>query len=191
MSGPQRSPSMPNQQPHVNHRDFTYQGKTYTLGHLNGFDFTYTSVDPKTKTISSYDVRVLFDDHCYTKGVPQGESYDVAAYVSETVREVRVFDPDRYQLSLMLPALVKDLLNQTCYFGDQDNFVTIDLSTGEKYNVYFTVSKVERRGGLRLRVQSAYVRTQQDKLQKVAFGLILRNVRDNKPLKPPHPHRPR
>lgn len=142
-------------------------------------------MDPRNGEVVSYEVRVLFDDHCYTKGVPRGDPYDPAAYVSETVKEVRVFDPARYQLSLMLPALVKDLLNRQCYFGDQDNFVTIDLSTGDKYNVYFAVSKIGKRGGLRLRIQSAYVRSQQDKLQKVNFGLILRNIRENKALKPP------
>lgn len=178
-------PFMSQQPPHVNHQDFEYQGKLYTLGHLNGFDVTYQTTDPKTNAPLTFDVRVLFDDHCYTSGVPQGDPYDQDAYVSETVREVRVFDPKRYQLSLSLPALVKNLLNLTCYFGDQDNFVTIDLTSGEKYNVYFAVSKVGKRGGLRLRIQSAYVRPRDDKLQKIKFGLILRNVRDNKVLKAP------
>ncbi len=175
----------PNTPPHVNHPDFTHQGQRYTLGHLNGFDHTYTSVDPKTSAPASYAVRVLFDDHCYTKGVALGEPYDLALFISQTVREVRVFDPQRYQLSLLLPALVKDLLNRQCYFGEQENFVTVDLSTGEKYNVYFSLSKMGKRAGLRLRVQSAYLREQQDKLQKVRFGLLLRNTQHNIPTHPP------
>ncbi|CAM3754563.1 hypothetical protein [Deinococcus frigens] len=175
----------PNTPPHVNHPDFTHQGKRYTLGHLNGFDHTYTSVDPKTSASASYAVRVLFDDHCYTKGVALGEPYDPALFISQTVREVRVFDPQRYQLSLLLPALVKDLLNRQCYFGEQENFVTVDLSTGEKYNVYFSLSKTGKRAGLRLRVQSAYLREQQDKLQKVRFGLLLRNAQHNITTRPP------
>jgi hypothetical protein len=175
----------PNTPPHVNHPDFTHQGKRYTLGHLNGFDHTYTSVDPKTSAPASYAVRVLFDDHCYTKGVALGEPYDPALFISQTVREVRVFDPQRYQLSSLLPALVKDLLNRQCYFGSQENFVTVDLSTGEKYNVYFSLSKTGKRAGLRLRVQSAYLREQQDKLQKVRFGLLLRNTQHNIPTRPP------
>jgi len=96
---------------------------------------------------------------------------------------MRIFSLERYQLSFMLPDLVRGLLDRACYFGDQDNFFTVDLSTGEKYNVYFVVSKVEKRGGLRLRIQSAYLRPRVDRLQKVRFGLILRGVRDNRPVR--------
>lgn len=178
--------SAPRRPPHVNHRDFVYRGKTYTLGHLNGFDFRYEWPDAKTGGVTTFDVRVLFDDHCSTSGVPLGQPVDPAAVVSRTVREVRVFDPQRYQLSLALPELVKTLLARACYFGDQDNFFTIDLATGAKYNVYFAVFKTEKRGGLNLRIQSAYLRPREDKRQKVSFGLILRGVRDNRPVKPPH-----
>ena len=173
------------QAPHVNHADVFYQGQIYPLSHLNGFDFSYGGLDTASGQITSFDVRVLFGDHCYTSGVPHAEAYDPAAVVSRSVREVRVLSLERYRLSHMLPELVRGLMDRPCYFGDQDNFFTIDLSTGEKYNVYFTVSKVEKRGGLRLRIQSSYLRPRVDRLQKVRFGLILRGVRDNRPVKPP------
>ena len=123
--------------PHVNHADFVYQGQTYALSHLNGFDHRYEGIDTATGQVTSFDVRVLFDNHCFTSGVPHNASYDPAAMVSRSVREVRIFSPERYELSRLLPALVRGLLDRPCYFGDQDNFFTVDLSTGEKYNVYF------------------------------------------------------
>ena len=44
----------PNTPPHVNHRDFSHQGKRYTLGHLNGFDHSFP-------TRRSSDLKLLSD----------------------------------------------------------------------------------------------------------------------------------
>lgn len=104
--------------PHVNHPDIVYQGRTYSLSHLNGFDHRYEGTDTSTGQVTSFDVRVLFDDHCYTSGVSHDASYDTATVVSRSVREVRIFSPERYELSRLLPDLVRGLLDRTCYFGD-------------------------------------------------------------------------
>lgn len=179
------TPDMSRPSLHPDHADFSVQGKTYTLGHLNSFDVTFEGLDPSTGGETRFDVRVSFDDHCYTVGIDPNEPHDPAAVVSRTGHQVRLFDPKRYALSRTLPNLIKSLMTRTCYFGDQDNFVTIDLSSGEKYNVYFQVFKAADRPRLRLSVRSAYIREQQDKLGRVAFGLILKNTQQGKRLRPP------
>lgn len=170
------------QRQHVRYGDFSYKGKTYTLGHLNDFDHKYYWSNSKTGQMSIFNVRVMFDDHCFTNGVSHQAIYDRATYISHTVDEIRIFDASRYQLSLGLPKIIKGLIDMQCYFGDQDNFFSVETSSGQNYNIYFVVSRDGRT--LRLRIQSAYIRSQIDSLEKVRFGLILRNTRDGKHTKP-------
>lgn len=57
------------------------------------------------------------------------------------MRELRIFNQERDELFRLMPDLVRGLLDRPWWFGDQDNFFMVNLSTGEKYNVYSVVSK--------------------------------------------------
>ena len=123
-----------------------------------------------------YDVEVSYSDHCYTK--------------SQAGRTERVFDEERYNLSLTLPLIIESLMQMPCSFaGRSGNFFTISHENYE-YEVYFKVFKPKGCKDLKLEVKSAYVRNLADygtlrpKWKPVKFRTILYNVSHNKELHP-------
>lgn len=134
--------------------------------------------------------------HCFTRGlnIHAGEELrhiDSDLHYSDS-RETRIFSFARYKLSFNLPDIAKSVSERPCYHTGKGNFFVIDLvgSNGEKleYEVYFQVSR-ERRGLLKLFVQSAYARDErhssQPKKKKIGFFVIAQNIQSNKPINIP------
>ena len=151
-------------------------GDRYDISHLERQVVEYvqhaTAKDPERR----YRVEVTYSDHCYTKGRPDGG---------------RLFDPERYEQSKQLPKIVAALMSRECHHTGRTNFVTFDIDKTRTYEVYFEVFK---RGGLRLRVQSAYIRdaggaANRPRRAKINFHTILYNVLNDRAIHPPRQKR--
>ena len=68
---------------------FIYQGKTYTLGHLDEYEFTVEDTDGVERRIA-----VTFSDHCFTRTPAPGE--DQALSYPSSDRQPGHFCFDRY-----------------------------------------------------------------------------------------------
>ena len=84
-------------------------------------------------------------------------------------------------------------MTRECHHTGKSNFVTFDLGEGKTYEVYFEVFKKD---GLKIRVQSAYIRSEnreegQPKRAKIKFMTILYNIQNEKPIHPPQQKRRR
>lgn len=142
-----------------------------------------------------YKFIVEFGLHCFTKGpnLHQGKSlddFDKKLHYSDT-RETRIFCFTRYELSKELPAIAQSINQNPCYNTGKGNFFTLKMvgvsGREEEYEVYFKVSR-ERKGLLRLYVESAYTRdanydSSQPAKRKINFFVIAHNIQANKPIK--------
>lgn len=161
----------------------TIDGTTYPLGHLRSFLHTFTGVDSKDGTQRSFQVQVVFTDHCYSREPAADEEPYEDEIVIENDREFRVFDRKRYSMSFALPQAIKNLMGNRCFFGDRNNYFFIRLENGEQFHVFFQVSRTGR-NRLLMRVQSAHQTRQKTDLQSVQFGGILKGTLEGHPPRP-------
>ncbi|MFC4298857.1 hypothetical protein ACFO0J_12465 [Castellaniella hirudinis] len=128
-------------------------GDVYPLNHLHPFRF------PLELERGPVTISVAFAMHCFTRGI---QSEDTSGDMYQDAREKRTFCPERYQLSRLLPRLVRDLASASCRFAKSGNYVTVeavDLNGNRRvYGVFFNVRQWKHEGGPRilLTVQSAY-----------------------------------
>jgi hypothetical protein len=131
--------------------------------------------------------------HCFTRGIQRGETVDPNLLYRDS-REERVFDLDRYALSLDLPKIVEGLGTRKCFHSGKGNFFTVQVVQGNggrgDYEVYFTVSCS---GGISLYVQSAYIRDaghkgsrgSRPRSKPIGFYIILFNTLNGKAIRAP------
>ena len=62
--------------------------------------------------------------HCFTHSVRDGESYS-SDLEYRYGNETRVFDEERYDLSKLLPEIVRTISDRKCYHAKDRNFFTI------------------------------------------------------------------
>ncbi|OZB05561.1 MAG: hypothetical protein B7X54_05035 [Idiomarina sp. 34-48-12] len=107
-------------------------------------------------------------------------------------RETRIFCFDRYQLSFLLPDIVKVINQKKCFHTGKGNFFIIEVPNNDgkplEYEIYFNVARANG-GRFRLFVESAFVRddehqSSQPKKNKINFFVIAHNRQKNKPIKP-------
>jgi len=166
-------------------------GKTYSLAHLHPFRFTCELRTANSHTTRTIAINVGFSLHVFTCAL---ERAGITAEKYWDDRECRAFDPQRYEASFFLEALVRTLAARKCYFAKNDNFVTIETAgalPGHEYRVFFT-TRADRASAdtVTLIVQSAYFRrTDQWRgdLQRkpVRFPVILSNTLSGRPLREP------
>jgi len=168
-------------------------GNIYDLSHLDEFDFDFVVPAKDGKPEQVYRINVLFSMHCFTRGIREGESYHYELTYSDN-RETRLFDEQRYRLSLRLPDIIRNIGGRQCFHTGHGNFFTVeavsDDGNSEKYWIYFKMSRGSKRSGLNLYVESAYV---QNKIQQqrprprkpIRFSVIAYNVVAGKPIKEP------
>jgi len=144
----------------VQWKPFIHNGQTYDLSHLHPSVHFYFQPAKGLLPPRGYRVNILYSLHCFTRS-GAGETIDPALEYGDD-RETRVFDFRRYNLSLQLPAIVKNLMGAKCFEADRDNFFTLhvvdDQGNNVDYEVYFKASKSSINGTLNLFVQSAYPR---------------------------------
>lgn len=137
-----------------------FQGQLYTFEHLKpiilGLDLVINRVD---QTIRIF---VTFGCHCFT------EEFDSSKHREEHVyrylRELRAFDPLRYQCSKHLPTVMQTLLNGLIYRSDKSytyvSQIVIDSPNGPKpYSIFFSLERMgsDNAVDLKLYVKSAYI----------------------------------
>jgi hypothetical protein len=163
------------------------------LSHLTSFAHTYNFPAKNDHPTASFEVRIVFSDHCYTKGYPTESVSDRSHVVSEGIGangkiEARVFDDSRYQDSLTLPNVVKTLHQRIYSFGRNDNFFTITVGSGKKRYVFFTASKYSS-GKIILKIESVHDRVGQIEINKADFFVILSDASQGR-IARPRPTRP-
>jgi hypothetical protein len=159
----------------VQWKPFVHNEQTYDLGHLHPSLCSYFQPAKGSNPPRGYRVNVLYSLHCFTRE-GAGETVDPLMQYNDD-RETRTFDFRRYNLSLQLPEIIKNLMGAKCYEADRGNFFTVHVADEQgnsiDYEVYFTASKSSTAGLINLFVQSAYPRD-------VAY-------RSNRPKKHPKP----
>jgi hypothetical protein len=176
----------------VKWRQFTYQGASYDLSHLDPFEWQYTAKAGEKRPERTYKFHVTFSMHCFSRNPRDGEQVAADLWYFGP-KENRVFCFDRHELSHRLPEIIRGLGDRVCWHTHHGNFFTIELTTekGEEveYEIYFDVTRATRRGWLNLIVESAYVRTEeyestQPKKRKIRLEIIAYKRQQNKPIRP-------
>lgn len=135
-----------------------FEGPYFTLNHLHPFRFTLDMEATKISPARSVQVHVGFGLHTFTRNPKSG---DLPHSFYSDDREKRVFDEERYELSLRLPEIVRSWPEgrPPCSRAKDENYVSIDLGSGDRYAVFFNVKRwtaIDKNSVL-LVVQSAYL----------------------------------
>ncbi|MEO8460651.1 MAG: hypothetical protein ABI451_08990 [Dokdonella sp.] len=170
---------------------YSRRGTVFPLNHLHPFRYEVTipasEKDPKRVVM----VHVGFALHTFTR---ERDSSTPSEEVYSDDRESRMFDDVRYELSKLLPEIIRSLGRRHCAFAKQDNYVTVEATmfSGEtvNYGVFFNLKRWKERGPMAvlLVVQSAYVinvAKRSPAQGKITFrSLLLHALRGTKPRKP-------
>jgi hypothetical protein len=129
------------------------EGEAIDLSHLEPFEFLVLPIGfERDATIS-----VRFHDHCFS------ESYDPAKHSSvirsnqASASEIRAFSREWYELSKLLPDIVRQMDGQKIASTREGNMVKVTLQSGQTYPVFFTMRRAGKRR-VDLFVVSAYVK---------------------------------
>lgn len=142
---------------------FHHDGTVYDLSHLDPSVVYYVQAGTDTVAAKVYKVNVIYTQHCFTRDLPRAGPYD-KTLVHRDGKEVRLFDVARWELSKLLPGIVRTLAERSCQHAKENNFVTVEAVTEEskavEYDIFFVASKAMRPGFINLVIQSAYIREQ-------------------------------
>jgi hypothetical protein len=132
----------------------TIQGVTYTLDHLEPFEF-----ELQTAT-QIHKVAVRFRCHCFTEELTAHHTPDFS-YVHDG--ENRAFDVDRYTLSQLLPQMVQTLGNRSVYLSQSSNYFILRQNPIQGYSgpylVFFNVIKAKKAAyDVVMNIESAYMK---------------------------------
>jgi len=164
------------------HPPLLVRGQAYDLAHLDPFRFEVSS----TKVPRPLRINVRFTNHCFS------EAFDPTRHpVDEPVisdgRRRRAFCPDRYDLSLRLPTLMRGLADSTTRVHEtaaRRNWMYAAIIkvpvAGTRYQIFFEMRRTspERRRlqDLDMVVESAYAanptRPEPNILGPVRFALL-------------------
>jgi len=172
---------------------FIYDRKAYDLNHLHPCELIITQEAKNNKPEKIYYLDVTFSIHCFSRKKIRNETIENELLYKDS-RESRIFCFDRYKLSKNLPKIIEKLQEKKCYHTTHGNYFTIDLTDNdgikEDYEVYFVVSKSNKKGRLNLYVQSAYIRNKTQKNKRkpkksIRFDIIVHNTFVKKTIKKP------
>jgi hypothetical protein len=138
-------------------------------------------------------IRAHFTSHCYTEAyAPELHGPDWEALRDEN-NLLRAFCPDRYKLSLQLPALIANLPDNKKVHGTGEgrNYVHVVNLSGRAspYEIYFRLRRAAGNdtADLRLTVESAYCRDGLSKLRKrpnsMRFAVLAHKIATGKPVR--------
>jgi hypothetical protein len=164
------------------HPPLRIRGEIYDLSHLDPFQFEVSS----TKVPRPLRINVRFTNHCFS------EAFDPAKHLSDEPvipdgQRRRAFCPDRYDLSLRLPALIQGLGEPAAFVHEtaaRRNWMYAALVevpiAGTRYQIFFELRRAipERRRlqDLDMIVESAYPadpnRPEPNILGPVRFALL-------------------
>ncbi len=159
------------------------EGKPLDLTHLEPFEFV---VMPAKHTVDA-TVSVHFHDHCFTETFDPKRHTTFIVTNQASKHEQRAFNPERYELSKHLPAIIRGLDNHRIASTREGNLVKVTLQDGTTYPMFFTLKKEGARR-VRMFVVSAYpwdgankVPTTGEMKFNLAVAKILQGQRPNFP----------
>lgn len=171
-------------------------GVSYDLSHVHPFFFVHrieaVSGKPGRPGRAAREVRlyVTFSHHCFTQSLEKVASYR-DHHIYRGNGEDRCFCSQRWELSKLLPQLIRDLPTRRSYHTRHHNYLTIEAMSGGSvghYTVYFRASK-SKTADVDMFIESAYVRFDTPHLQrgawKMGFNAILAHVLDDRIPHPP------
>lgn len=166
-----------------------HEGEAYCLEHLHPQCVEYVIPPAKNAPERRFQVAVSYGLHCFTRNQKEGEVVHEAGWYADS-REKRVFCLERWQLSKMLPEVVRTLGGRKCLHTGREEFVTLKVVEGERtfdYAIFFILSKSSAQGiDMNLFIVSAHERFNALKYTKpIRFGIILMNRYQGKKIKPP------
>ena len=150
-------------------------GRDHDLQHLLDSELSFVIGATKYYREISASMLVQYGSHCVSKGPRHGEQFDFArlgrdrVIVDEKGYE-RCFSLDRYEWSMRLPSIIESLSSgRPCFFTNRGNWLSIEMldSLGRRqvYEVYFNLTRPSS-NFLRLYVESAYVRTGENRVRR-------------------------
>lgn len=147
-------------------------GNHYDLSHLSPMEIEAVNDVPR--------LFVRFSVHCVSKDLGPGETPNHADFRDEH-DQPRVFDLDRYKLSLKLPGILATIHRRKCLFTDGPNYMVVEVLTGEQrreYEIYFTLKRDAKVSGrLSMFVQSAFCRDNAHRPNRPRQRAGRRNIR--------------
>lgn len=186
-------------------KPFIYEGQVYDLNHLASFSHEYiqAACNKTGAPEKRYRCIIEFSGHCFTKSpnIRKQESLDDFSIelhyelnTQKNVKETRIFCFERYQCSLQLPNIIKELDKRKCFFTSADDkFLTVEITsqTGEiqNYEIYFSLKKSNHpHYDVHIYINSAYIRsgvTVANKRKSIKLFTLLHNTLTGKRIKKP------
>lgn len=140
--------------------NFTRNGVTYDLAHLDAVRFVYTRPASEFAKEKKVRIHLSFSDHCFTDHHGQDDSW---IYPNARSNGERYFCETRYKLSKHLPDLIRKILDWNAYLlltfqrHREQFFYVEDEFLGETYRVFLEVSSPKANyADVRIDVKSAY-----------------------------------
>lgn len=132
---------------------FRHKGQIYDPSHLNDFIFPYHF------GFAIYRIRVSFSCHCFTKALDNTPYHLQYKHGKES----REFCFDRFELSKMLPNLIRTLGNVTFYESQKRDYLIIklndDFAPSQHYTIFFNFEKTgNKESDITIYVNSAYIK---------------------------------
>lgn len=166
-----------------------YRGQVWNLSHLDPFALKV----PLTEQLGSVDVVVLFGWHCFTRGPEPGQTFQGVPLedIYGLDGQRRILCPERYELSKLLPAIVRNLPSRQIRMAERQNYFLVEEATADggtvDYAIFFEVSRDGKRRRLFLRIQTAYtglrITARLRDAKKVRFNTLVKSVFERKPLR--------
>lgn len=140
----------------VKHAPIKANDQTFDLSHLDAFK---TSM--KNMGIEGADliISVVFSTHAFTERATHGRPRNI----QDQSGTWRTFCPDRYEFSLLLPAVMKDFIEQNKNasisqdYNKGSNLLIVETVDGKSWAVFFCFEPAL--AGLQLSVLSVYAKT--------------------------------
>jgi hypothetical protein len=163
---------------------YQHNGQIVTFEHLTACKHVFNH--PKRN--EKYVLYFTFSHHTFTRKIADGEDVHSSNLYPFPLKDLRVFDLKRYELSKHLPEIVRTMPSQFCYHGGYSRYcsckITADDGTEIYYQIVYRVWK--ERGKMRFHVESAYpLPKKPGKVKKVDFWVICHNLSKGKKLPQP------
>ena len=157
----------------------TIQGVTYTLDHLDPFEFALDTGDETRR------VAVRFRCHCFTEKLAAHHTPDFQ-YVH--AGETRAFDFGRHGLSKLLPTIIRTLGTRSVYRSQARNYFILRQNPTTGFNgpylIFFNVIKAHRNNlDVIMNVESAYMKPgMTDRASPIRFATLIEKTALNQPV---------
>ena len=148
-----------------------FAGEKYDLSHLSPFSLNVSFPPQGNKPATSFTLKIKFSTHCVSE---DWVTHPSVSFPDEGGRD-RFFSFTRYNLSLRLPSILRELPGRQCYFASSRNFLTVEITDGDgeskNYHIYFSVKKINE--GVSVLVESAYIPNNPERQSKKIKGKVI------------------